>query len=141
MPVELAFTTSEASLRDFLKAMVNSEKYFFSIRAVRLRNERQTPPSVKDADFPDGGGGGGVGAATPAGADPFGDFVIPGDDAPEGDGGDDVEAPAAAPVADGGRILKQVLGSEKLHVYISFDILLIKGKKSDAPASPEPSDG
>jgi hypothetical protein len=138
MPVELAFTTSEASLRDFLKAMVNSEKYFFSIRAVRLRNERQTPPSVKDADFPDGGGGG-VGAATPAGADPFGDIVFPGDDAPEGDEGGAVEAPA--PVADGSRILKQVLGSEKVHVYLSFDILLIKGEKADAAASPEPSDG
>lgn len=145
MPVELAFTTSEASLRDFLKALVNSEKYFFSIRAVRLRNERQTPPTIKDANFPDGGGGGGGGAAKPVGADPFGGIVFPEDDAPEGDEGGDGEAPepapAPAPVADGGRILKQVLGSEKLHVYISFDILLIKGRKADAPASPEPSDG
>lgn len=137
MPVELAFTASEASLRDFLKAVVNSGDYFYSIRAVRIRNERQTPPTVKDADFPEGNGP----AARPVGPDPFGSFVFPDDGAGDDDGGGapaPVPVPAPAPVADSGRILKQVLGSENLHVYISFDILLIKGRQSGDAAATAP---
>lgn len=133
MPVELAFTATEASLRDFLKEMANSKEYFYAIRAIRIRNEKQTAPTVKDADFPSGGGNGGV---TPTTDDPFGGIELPdvGDDE-EGDGdGEPQPEIAPKPVANGERILKQVLGSEKLNVYISFDILLIKGDKPTAAA-------
>ncbi len=133
MPVEIAFTASEASVREFLEAMVSSEEYFFSMRAVRIRNERQTPPTIKDADFPEGVRP----AARQGGADPFGAFVFPDDDAADDDGGG-APAPVPAPAADSGRILKQVLGSENLNVYISFDVLLIEGKKADATAATVP---
>ena len=137
MPVELSFTASESSLREFLKSMVNSKEYFYSIRALRIRNEKQTPPTVKDAGFPAGGGGGG---AAPAGGDendPFAGIAIPdeGDDSGEGEGDDggEVPVPAPKPVAGNGeRILKQVLGSEKLHVFIRFDIVYIKGEEKAA---------
>ena len=58
----------------------------------------------------------------------------------EGEEGDEeAPVPAPQPVANGERILKQVLGSEKLSVYISFDILLIKGDR--AAVDPAPSEG
>lgn len=138
MPVELSFTATEASVRDFLKSMVNSEDYFFSIRALRVRNERQTPPTKKDANFPEIRGGGAP--FQPAGANPFAGIAFP-DDADEGDGQVPAPAPAPAPSVEGQHILKQVLGSEKLHVYISFDILLIKGAAAGAEASSAPSNG
>ncbi len=131
MPVELAFTAKESAVREFFKEMANSKEYFYAIRSIRIRNEKQIPPAVKDAGFPEGGGAGNGGAA--AGADePFGGSAVPDDGgaAPEGEGEEGV--PASKPAADGSRILKQVLGSEKLHVYISFDIVLLKGKKSQA---------
>jgi len=131
MPVELSFTASEPSVRDFLKEMVNSKEYFFSIRALRIRNEKQTPPAIKDASFPAGaGGGGGVGA--PEVSDLFGGVDLFDAAAEEGDEPVAVK-PKPKPIANGERILKQVLGDEKLHVYISFDILLIKGEGAAAP--------
>ena len=138
MPVELAFTTTEASLRDFLKEMANSKEYYYAIRAIRIRNEKQTPPTIKDADFHDGGGGGGGGGAAVTPDDPFGGIVLPDEG---GDGDDPEEAPAPKPVADGERILQQVLGKEKLNVYMTFDVLLIKGDraaKSDPDSDSDP---
>ena len=136
LPVELSFTASEASARDFLKEMVNSKEYFFSIRAIRIRNEKQTPPTIKDADFPAGGGGGNGGGIL-EGDDPFGGLSFP--DADEEVAADaEPVAPQPKPEANGERILKQVLGDEKLHVYISFDILLIKGEAANS-AAPTPS--
>lgn len=148
MPMEIAFTGTESSLREFLKAMVNSEEYFFAIRALRIRNEKQVPPSVKDAGFPAGGGG--EAAPAPGENDPFAGIALPGADAEgsPGEGGDGgaAPAPAPAPVAKpaagkGDRILKQVLGGEKLHVFIRFDIVFIKGEpggEEPAPAKPRP---
>jgi len=137
MPVELAFTTTEAALRDFLKEMANSKEYYYAIRAIRIRNEKQTAPTIKDANFPDGGGGGGA-ATTPD--DPFGGIVFPDKGEDGAEEGDDPEAvPAAKPVVDGERILKQVLGSEKLNVYMTFDILLIKGDRAVKPVPVKPA--
>ncbi|MCP5535356.1 MAG: hypothetical protein H7A51_03875 [Akkermansiaceae bacterium] len=140
MPIELAFTTSEASLRDFLKEMANSKQYYYAIRAIRIRNEKQNPPTIKDANFPAGGGsGGGGGLATPD--DPFGGIALPDDGEDAGTEGEEKApepVPVPKPAANGERILKQVLGSEKLNVYISLDILLIKGDgapKAEPPAS------
>jgi len=140
MSMELTFTAREDGVREFLKDMVSSEKYFFAIRSVRVRNEKQTPPTEKDANFP----------AAPAVPDPFSGFPGLGD-APEGDATtDDTATPAAgdgaaavpepaapvAPVAgNGDRVLKQVLGDEKLDVHIVFDIVLLKSVKAAAPNS------
>lgn len=140
MPVELSFTGDEGAVRTFLKAMANSKEYYYAIRALRVRNQKQTPPTVNDANFPAGGGG----AGAPAGGgiiDPFGGLGV---DEVEiegggGGGGGAIPVPAPAPkpvVAAGERILKQVLGSEQLHVYIRFDILLLKGGEKKEAASP-----
>ena len=118
-------------MRDFLQSMVNSKEYFFSIRALRIRNEKQTPPSVKDANFPANR----VRAVVPGDdneADPFAGIALPGPD------GDEVEIdPGVQAVPDpapqlktnkGERILMQILGDEKIHVFIRFDVVYIQEK-------------
>ncbi|MBK1853621.1 Amuc_1100 family pilus-like protein [Verrucomicrobiaceae bacterium 5K15] len=124
MPMELTFTADEAAVRDFLKEMVGSDKYFFAIRSLRVRNEKQTAPSEADANFP-------APAAAPAAGDPFAGFPGLGDSANTGEGdvaaGADDAGAAPAPAANSGeQILKQVLGDESLNVHIVFDIVLLK---------------
>lgn len=134
MPMEIAFTADESAVRDFLKEMVNSKEYFYAIRSLRVRNEKQIVPSEKDANFP------APTPVAPAGGelDPFGGF--PGLDgaATDGEGSDDsaaegeaaTAAPAPAKVSE--VILKRVLGDEKLHVHIVFDVVLLKPKEPAA---------
>ena len=142
MPVELAFTASESSIRDFLKEMVNSKQYFYAIRAIRIRNEKQNAPTQKDANFQVADKSG-ADEFDPAGRDnPFGDFTLPGEVTEEAEDDADAEvAPANAPepLSTGEHILKQVLGKEKLNIHISFDILLMKSDlspKTDPDSQP-----
>jgi len=138
LPMELSFTASEASVREFLMSLVNSDQYYYAIRGVRIRNEKQLPPNQKDADFP--------ADFAPAAADDgfraLEELIDAGEDdgatgdaaAEEGvveDGGDGGFADPVQPaVAPGELILKQVLGSEQLHVHLCLDIVLIE-KKAD----------
>ena len=134
MPMELSFTANEASVRDFLKEMVSSEDYFYAIRALRIRNEQQSAPSEKDANFPqvgsvNSGAGGGVVVDEFAGFNGFGSSS---DD--EGDASTEVVDDAPEPVKPSERILKQVLGNEELNVHVVFDVLLFKTKPAVAAA-------
>ena len=125
MPMEMTFTADEAAVRYFLKEMVNSKEYFYAIRALRVRNERQTEPTEKDASFPEPeleGGGGGIDV-------PFGGFPgLDGVDAGDADGVADAAAAPEAATKPSEIILKRVLGSEKLQLHIAFDIVLFKPK-------------
>jgi hypothetical protein len=140
MPVELTFTASESSVRDFLVEMVNSKAYYYAIRGVRVRNEKQIAPSHKDANFPadiapaPSGGfgafddlidGGGEGSDAAFAEEPADGAVT---DAPE----EEVKGPVAPVIPAGELVLKQILGSEKLQVHLSFDIVLIE-KKATTP--------
>jgi len=118
MPMELSFTADESAVRDFLKEMVSSDKYFYAIRALRVRNEKQLPPSANDANF-----------AKPAAVSEGGSdqFSFEGLVEPSEDTASDQENKEEPPVVSE-RILKQVLGSEELHVHIVFDILLFNTK-------------
>ena len=134
MPIEIAFTASESSMRDFLHEIANSKKYLYAVRALRIRSEKQNAPSSSDASFQtaqsqlnEGKGG------APEPADPFGGgFVFPGDE----DAELVEEAPAESqpqlpvnPISNDEHIIKQVLGDENVDVHMSFDILMMKGKK------------
>ena len=143
MPVELTFTARENVVREFLIKMVNSEEYFYAIRAIRVRNEKQIAPNLKDADFPV--------EVKPMADDGFGSLEGLLDDASgsdenensfKEDGGtlekSDSENTVATPnleIADGELVLKEVLGGEKLHACIRFDIVLI-GKDANKPPRP-----
>jgi hypothetical protein len=127
-PVEITFTGREETLREFISSLDNQKEYYYVIRSLRLRNERQTPPNAGDARFEQP-------KPEPAAADPFagGGFVFPDQD------GGDAEEPAEEPAAetpaeetpagptDSGEILKRVLGDEKVNVFLHIDILQFLG--------------
>ena len=114
LPMELVFTASESSVRAFLKGMVSSKDYFYNINTIRIKNESQRSPTEEDVDFPEA-------ASSEGGEISFADF------------GDESEPEAEKPAAidssmtkASGRVLKQILGNELLHIHLSFDVLLIK---------------
>jgi hypothetical protein len=137
MPVELAFTASEASMRNFLKEMANSKGYLYALRSLRIRNEKQNAPSPKDAAFQDKKpANDDVGFFAPEENDVFGGFSLPDVDSEEGANIADIErsdaqiGPRIEPMSNDEHIIKQVMGDEKINIHINFDILLIKGEKS-----------
>lgn len=136
MPMEISFTASEASVREFLLALVNSKEYFYAVRGVRILNESQAAPNQRDASFPvenvvEGndlfGGLDGL-----DGKDNLGDGLFGEGESEDGDDAVAAEEPAKAAIPAGELILKQVLGKEKLNVFICLDIVLIE-KKADGP--------
>ncbi len=136
MPVELTFSCSELSMRNFLRAMANSKEYLYAIRAIRIRNENQNAPGPKDADFQV--------KKKNADATEFNDFerndvfdgfVVPSEALEEDEVVVDgegrvvqVDVPVRPELNDE-HILKQVMGKENLIIHIKFDILLMKGQK------------
>ena len=92
MPVELAFTASEASMRNFLKEMANSKEYLYAIRSLRIRNEKQNAPSPKDAAFQDKKpNNADAGFFSPEENDVFGGFALPDVDSEEGANADAID--------------------------------------------------
>lgn len=139
MPVELTFTASESSMRNFLQAMANSKEYLYAIRALRIRNENQNAPGPKDADFRVERSIAGDREVTPfEESDVFAGFSVPGEVGEDGetiiDGAtnEDTRDPSIDPDLDDEHILKQVMGDENIIVHIKFDILLMKGHKPSA---------
>lgn len=117
-PLEITFTGSENSARQFVTALSSSENQLVVIRSLRVTNEKKDPPKAGDAKFdmpaeekPAAGDGGAFG----------GGFVLPGDepavDAPA------VESKPTPKAVDTSRILAQVLGSEQIQVFLRLDIL------------------
>ncbi len=77
-PMEVTFKGTEKSARDFLTALTNSPTHFFTVRCLRIDNEKNKAPNKVDAKFevplPAGG------AKPGSKSDPFGgaaDFVLP----------------------------------------------------------------
>jgi hypothetical protein len=133
LPVELSFTGNEASVRKFLSSLDDSDKYYYVVRSLRIVNERLKAPTAADGVFETKEGEAAPEGGAPA-ADPFGGaggFVLPGEEAaaPAAGGAATPAAPAAAPAAAApvagadGVILQQVLGSEKLQVFLRLDVI------------------
>jgi hypothetical protein len=129
LPVEIAFSGKEEVLRKFLSSLDDSGKYYYVIRSVRIINERLKAPTTADAAFKTEEASADGGTAAPA-ADPFGGagaggFVLPGegDAAAAPPAADAAPAPAAEAAPAGGVILQEVLGSEKINVFLRIDII------------------
>jgi hypothetical protein len=128
LPVEISFSGSEASLRKFLSSLDDSEKFYYVVRSLRVMNEKLKAPTAADSQFKTEE----EAAPAEAGAEAFpdaGGFVLPGEEAPA-----EAATPAAgesageaAPKSDEGLILQQVLGSEKINVFLRIDILQFLG--------------
>ena len=141
LPVEISFTGSEATLRKFISSLDDSEKHYYVVRSMRVVNERLKAPTAADGQFENKEGEAAPAGGAPA-ADPFGGaggFVLPGEEAaapaPAAGAAATPAAPApaaaAAPAAGGdGVILQQVLGSEKIHVFLRIDIIQFLGAKA-----------
>lgn len=144
LPFEVVFRGSEKSVRTFLNSLVNSDKHFFIVRAVRVMNQVKKGPTADDAKFET--------PKPPPSANPFGDlggaggFVLPPEPAPEegtkpATGGDKPaagtppgEAPVTPPPAepapppppprDSSQVLKQLVGNEEVTVCARIDLML-----------------
>lgn len=123
LPVEISFNGSEASLRKFLSSLDDSGKFYYIVRSMRVINEKTKAPTAADGNFkteeaaPDAGGGA---------ADPFGGaggFVLPGEEDATPPAEDAAAATPAPAATDDGAILQQVLGSEKINVFLRIDII------------------
>jgi hypothetical protein len=130
-PLEITFTGPEKSVRNYLSAIMKLENQFVVVRSLRIKNEKKDPPRKEDAHFEAPAGAAAPGAAA---ADVFSGFVLPGDDtaapapeAPKPAGEPAAPAPeAAAPSPAPGdtcRILYQVLGEEKVMVFLRLDLM------------------
>lgn len=122
LPIEITFTGTEASLEKFITEVAAGEEYFFSLRYLKVVNEEQDPVVISKATFPP--------AAPPAeestDAAPFEGAEV----APE-------VAPEAAPeagavfgelfeVEEDKEIIKQIIGDEKITVFLMFDLIHFK---------------
>jgi len=134
-PIEVSFRGRESTFYDFLSSLDDSERFYYLIRTMRIKNQRDTAPNARDArferavvapetddfGFPDDGDFSGGAGDFDAG----GDFE--GGAAEDGAAGDEAEeAPAEAPAAapgDSGEILKQVLGDEMVDVFLRIEVL------------------
>lgn len=118
-PLEITFTGTERSAREFLSSIVKPGNPYVVVRSLRITNVKKDPPRAADAQFDkapakpaDAGGGGAF----------SGGFVLPGEDAAPAAAAP--EAAADAPkAADTSRILSQVLGNEQVHVFLRLDLL------------------
>ncbi len=114
-PLEITFTGTEKSAREFLSAVAKPDSHYFVIRSLRIANLKKDPPRAADARFEKP-----AAEKTATGAGDFGDglFVLPGEDAPAA-----ADAPDAPKPADSSRILAQVLGNEQIQVFVRLDLL------------------
>jgi len=51
LPIEVAFTGNEVTLKKFLAKLSNAEKYFFVTRSVTINNLERQPPNKIDTEF------------------------------------------------------------------------------------------
>jgi hypothetical protein len=121
LPLEITFLAPEKAVREFVSSLVKADGKYVVIRSIRIANARKEPPRAADAKFEKP-----AAAASEAG-DPFGGFVLPGEEPkPESSAAPAGEAPAPPPAAATGssnRVLAQVLGGEELQVFIRLDIM------------------
>lgn len=130
LPLEISFYGNEATLRNFLSSLDDNSKYYYVVRSMRVMNEKQKAPTAADGNFK-------TEEAAPEGEsdNPFGGaggFVLPGEEEAPAEGETPAgETPAEPAPAEAGeeKILQDVLGAEKINVFLRIDILqFLEGK-------------
>lgn len=121
LPFEITFIGSESSAREFLSSVTKLEKYFITVKALRVTNAKKDPPKAADAKFD--------AAPTAASANPAATTTTTGGgfSFPDSETSAEAETPTAAvaPTApvNSGRILSQVLGNEEVQVFVRLDVM------------------
>jgi hypothetical protein len=119
LPIEITFTGTEVSLQKFVSAITAGDEYFFAIKFLKIRNEEQDPVTISSATFP------------PPKAQPE-ESAEP---APAGGAGFDLGTGfdlggnEFAMEADK-EIIKQVIGDEKITVFMQLELVLFKEASS-----------
>jgi len=106
LPIEISFISNEESLQKFLTTVASSTEYFFTTKVIRVQNEETDPVSISARSFA-----------------PIVE-ISPEEEQGEGFGIEDEED-----VSDFGEdktIIKQVLGSENIEVFVKLDLVLFK---------------
>ena len=112
LPIEITFTGSEASLQTFLTSIAASDKYFFAPKFVKIINEEQLPVVISEATF--------------APVVEVKEMTEEEDQGP-GDPFDFNFNPGGAPEMEKDKeIIKQVIGDEKITVFMQLDLILLK---------------
>lgn len=124
LPFEVSFSGPESTLRDLINGLQQSPKHLFAIRSMRIVNEKQSPPKASDANFDEEQEST---ASEPESTSAVATFVLPEVGEPAAAEAAPAEEPTAAP--DNGRILKQVLGSEEIQVFLRIDLVLFDEPK------------
>ncbi|MGA0845308.1 MAG: Amuc_1100 family pilus-like protein [Luteolibacter sp.] len=129
LPLEIALTGTESSLRQFISALAKPQGTLAVIRTLRISNTNPKPPMASDAKFADkpSSVSGPASQEFPEMSDIF--VQLEGDSEEEDSAETNAEpdaAPPAPPIepADSGRILSQVLGNEEVHAFIRLDLVL-----------------
>ncbi|NJM36450.1 MAG: hypothetical protein HC845_00420 [Akkermansiaceae bacterium] len=111
-PMEISFLGTEESVRNFFTAISKTENGYFVVRSARFTNQKQQAPNLSEAKFET------AAPAEDASSDSGGgDFLLPGEEAPA------AGADPAAATTDSSQILSQVLGSEKIQVFVRLDLV------------------
>ena len=155
LPIELTFKGTEESLKKFLESLAHSEEYLFSVRALRVQNEKTDAPLANavfeeateeeapgadpsDFDFGADAGGGEPPVDPNAGGavDPNGGAVDPaaGGVVDPNNGEGPVPPPEDEPTAevqDSGILIKRISGDEELNVFLKLDLLVFKDPKKE----------
>jgi len=123
MPLELCFEAEESKVREFLGELANSKEYFFRVNLSRVSSTNLSAPSREDAEFSSAVGQNEVAGG---GTDDFNFDFDEADGAADAEAGERVavEMPKEVASSPGDKILMQVLGGEKVIIYLSLDLLL-----------------
>jgi hypothetical protein len=115
LPVELIFSGSEQTLRAFVNSIIASKNYYYVIKTLRITNQKQIAPKAQDAEFKQET----LEEPTSTGSEELPspeDFAVGAEKK--------VEPAPKLTEKQTGQILKQVLGQEKINVFMRINIEL-----------------
>lgn len=115
LPLEISFLGPERSLREFLSAIGKLEGDYTVVRTIKISNDKMDPPRIEDAKFEKE-----TKAAKPAEVSDI--FSVDPLVTPDPAGDKPAPVDEVKPV-DTGRILSQVLGNERVKVFVRLDVL------------------
>jgi hypothetical protein len=118
LPIEITFTASEASLQKFLLEVAAGEEYFFSVKMMKIRNAELDPVTISKSTFA---------PVVEAAAEEASEGVDGGLDL---DTGFDFDKGGGAELSEDKEIIKQVIGDEKITVFLQLDLVLFKDAES-----------
>lgn len=115
LSVELGLKMEEPKLMEFLERLANHKEYYFVVRLLRIKNERETSPNASELSFSKKGGSATVGGGG-------GGFFF---DSDVEESSSDSEEPAVSTT----RVLQQILGNEALDAHLKIDVIMFHSKE------------